>query len=88
MSLYFAFNLPLQVWPTEDGTDARILNYMPRRERCEEMLLSEAIGDVTRAEFFEHAAKCYENMARLMRAAGADPAVHVYYHDEGMADKP
>lgn len=90
--LYWAYNLPLQVWPVhadEDDdsslvTGCRILNYMPRRDRSEELMLADVIGNQTRQEFFEQAALVLENLARLMREAGADPSKHVYYPDEGM----
>ncbi len=94
-SLYWAYNLPLQVWPRhqdpEDSTtpivDYQILNYMPRKERCCDLLLSEILEDQTHEEFFEQAAKCFENLARLMRRMATDRAGHVYYHDEGMVDE-
>jgi hypothetical protein len=94
-SLYWAFNLPLQVWPMHaDPNDenspvvgARILNYMPRRERCETMDLSELLVEQTRQEVFERAALVLENLARLMREAGADPTKQVYYPDEGLEIK-
>ena len=91
--LYWAYNLPLQVWPKhEEGEDEdassiigwRILNYMPRKERVQECDLDEIIEDQTREEFFESAALHLENLARLMREAGKNPALIVYYPDEGM----
>lgn len=96
--LYWAYNLPLQVWPRHENSedesspvvDARLVNYMPRKECCGELLLSEAIGDQSREEFFEDAARHLENLARLMRIAAKDPKATIYYHDEGMdapADK-
>lgn len=91
-SLYWAFNLPLQVWPKHQNQDdenspvvgARVLNYMPRKERCTDCDLDELLGEQTREEFFESAAQHLENLARLMREAGKDPAKHVYYHGAGM----
>lgn len=90
--LYWAYNLPLQVWPKhEDKYDettpiieTRILNYMPRKERCVMLDLEECIGDQTREEFFETAARHLENLAKLMREAAQDQEVVVYYHDDGM----
>lgn len=91
--LYWAYNLPLQIWPQHENPDdesspifgARIANYMPRKERCCDLDLYEALGDQTREEFFNEAADHLENLARLMREAAADPSLTVYYHDEGMA---
>lgn len=90
--LYWAYNLPLQVWPKhQDSEDenspivgARVLNYMPRKERCEDCDLSDLLGEQTREEFFESAAQVLENLARLMREAAKDPALLVYYPDAGM----
>jgi hypothetical protein len=91
-ALYWSYNLPLQVWPRhEDCEDAdsrvvgaRILNYMPRKERCETVDLAELLGEQTREEYFETAALHLENLARLMRKAAADPSFAVYYADCGM----
>lgn len=90
--LYWASNLPLQVWPKyqnpEDETSpivgARVLNYMPRKERCIDCDLDELLGEQTREEFFESAAHVLENLARLMREAAKDPAMAVYYPVDGM----
>ena len=90
--LYWVYNLPLQVWPKhadpEDKNSpvisTRILNYMPRKERCCDLELDEAMGEQSREEFFECAALRFENLARLMREAGKNPAMHIYYHDDGM----
>lgn len=90
--LYWAYNLPLQVWPqyeqeydeTTPAVGAWILNYMPRKEYCAILDLEEALGDQTREEFFETAALHLENLARLMRKAAKDPTATVYYHDTGM----
>lgn len=90
--LYWAFNLPLQVWPKHQDPEDKsspvvgthVLNYMPRKERCENIDLEELLGEQTREEFFESAALRLENLARLMRQAGGDATMHVYYHDAGM----
>lgn len=91
-NLYWELNLPLQVWPIrEDREDENspiidhdILNYMPRRSRCDTIKLSELLGEQTHEEFFETAALHFENLAKLMREVAADPSKHVYYHDTGM----
>ena len=90
--LYWAFNPPLKVWARrQDSEDensrivgAQVLNYMPRKERCEYCDLADLLGDQTREECFESAAVHLENLARLMREAAKDPARTVYYHDAGM----
>jgi len=93
-TLYWAYNLPLQVWPKHLDTNdpnspvvgARVLNYMPRKERLEECELSDLLGEQTREEFFESAALVLENLARLMRDAGKGPELHVYYPTAGMRE--
>ena len=92
-STYWSYNLPLQLW-AEHGEDDeaeeglvvgyRVLNYMPRRERCETLQLEELLGEQTREEFLEQTALTLENLARLFRKAKDDPALNIYYPDEGM----
>lgn len=95
-SRFWAYNLPLQVWPKHEDPDdenspvvgARLVNYMPRKERCCDLDLDEdLLGGQTREEFFETAALYLENLARLMREAAKDAAKMVYYHDEGLDSK-
>ena len=91
-NIYWAYNLPLQVWPTYQDPDdeaspvvgTEILNYMPRKERCERIELD--LEGMTREEFFERAAQTLENLARLMRKAGRDPSKCVYYPNNGMPE--
>ena len=92
-SRYWSYNLPLQLWAEHNEDDAteegpvsgyRVLNYMPRRERCETLRLEELIGEQTREEFLEQTALTLENLARLFRAAKQDPNLTIYYPDEGM----
>jgi hypothetical protein len=89
---YWAYNLPLQVWhihkdecdETSPVVGTRILNYMPRKEYCNNLDLEECLGDQTREEFFETAALHFENLARLFREVASDPSRTIYYHDDGM----
>ncbi len=83
-NFYFACNLPLQVYWDEDGKDARIVNYMPRKERICELKLSAVIADQSREEFFSEAASYFENLASLMRKAANGSNEVIYYHDQGM----
>lgn len=90
-SRYWAYNLPLQLWPKREDeedegpvTGYRILNYMPRKESCITLDWEEAVEGETREEFLEHAALVLENLARLFRKAKTDPNMHIYYPDEGM----
>lgn len=92
-SLYWAYNLPLQVSPIrkddEDESSSivgyRILNYMPRKERCEILDIEDVIGEQTQEEFFESAAQHFENLAKQFRKLAKKEIDTVYYHDEGMA---
>ena len=77
--LYWAYNLPLQYWPGEDGEGARILNYSPRKEMVVNMDLD--TGEQTHEEFFNTAADKLENMAKLFRKVALNPKLTVYYHD-------
>ena len=79
-AIYWAYNLPLQYWPGEADGDARILNYMPRKERVQNTELE--LGDQTHEEFFNTAADKLENMAKLFRKVALNPKLTVYYHDE------
>jgi hypothetical protein len=89
---YWSYNLPLQVWPEHENPEdekspviaTRLLNYMPRKERCCSLDLNEALGEQTRQEFFETAARCFDNLARQFREAATNPEMVIYYHDEGM----
>jgi hypothetical protein len=89
---YFIYNLPLQAWARHEDdedesspvTDWRILNYMPRKERCQNLNLSEVLDDLSKEQFCETAALVFENLARLWRALGKGEIDHVYYPDEGM----
>lgn len=94
-SLYWAYNLPLQAFPirkdSEDENspvvDYRILNYMPRKERCQEFKLSEILDnepDQTQEEYFLAAAAHLENLANLFKKLAKNEIKHIYYPDEGM----
>jgi len=90
-SLFWSYNLPLQVMPADpeiSGSVEKILNYMPRRESTHTLELNEdTLDGQTREEFFEDAAVHLENLARLMRLAKKDFKVTVYYPDDGMGEE-
>lgn len=86
--IYWDYNPPLQVAPIHDDPEdetsevvgTRILNYMPRKERCVWLDLEEANSDEqTREEFFNQAAEILERLADQMREAARDPTILVYY---------
>jgi hypothetical protein len=81
-SLYWSFNLPLQMLPY--GDDYRILNYMPHRGSIAFLNMSDVLGDQTKEEFCEQAALTLENLARLFRQLHQNKVNLIYYPDEGM----
>ena len=80
---YWAYNLPLQAWPNEDGS-IRILNYMPRKESCSHP--DDSIPASERKAFFDTAAAKLENLAKLMRLFADGQIDHVYYHNTKPVD--
>lgn len=84
-NLYWEYNLPLQYWPGENGEDATIVNYSPRRAQAQTAELD--LGEQTHEEFFNTAADKLENLAKLMRRAAKEPTFHVYYHDADPNEK-
>lgn len=77
-SLYWAFNLPLQMWDGDNGW--QVLNYMPRRERCE--YLDERVPASELKPFCTKAASVLRNLADLFEALGDRKIDHVYYPDQ------
>lgn len=90
--LYWTYNLPLQVFPiradkddeTSTVTGHNILNYSPRKSRCEETDLSELLENQTAEEYFEAAAAHLEHLASMFRKYAKGEIDHVYYADDGM----
>jgi hypothetical protein len=99
---YFAFNMPLQVWPVfaahprneeNEGrenpvVDYRILNYMPRKERCTELHLSEVVNlsKISFADFFQIAADNLRHLADLFDEESGRPTNKIYYHDQEIGE--
>lgn len=93
-STYWSYNLPLQAFPDrvdEDDekspiTDYRVLNYMPRKEACRTMQLSELLEDSgqSKEEYFEAAAAHLEHLAQMFRKLAKGEIDTIYYHDEDM----
>lgn len=96
--VYWAYNLPLQIYPIHEDpddettpiVDHEILNYMARRSRCTEILLT---GDAMSGEpvdlgaYCERAARVLENLADQFRKYGRGEINIVYYPDSGMSDE-
>lgn len=76
--LYWAYNLPLQMWHSEEGW--RVLNYMPRKERCQN--LEELVTKEELPQFCQNTATILRNLADLFELLGKGEINHVYYPDE------
>lgn len=77
--IFWGFNLPLQMWPV-NSTTWRVLNYMPRRERCQNL---EAL--VTKEElpqFCKNTAIVLRNLAELFELLGKGEIDTIYYPDK------
>ena len=87
-SLYWSYNVPLQMWPTnEDPEDEeskiigwRVLNYMPRKERCCD--LDEIITPDEMPAYCKNAAKLLRNLADRFDKMANKEIDNIYYHDE------
>ena len=80
----FNYNLPLQAWREEDGS-IRVLNYMPRRERCNNLDLSELKDDgIVEKDYFYGVSVNLINLAILFAEFAEGKRYHVYYHDEDL----
>ena len=77
--LYWSYNLPLQMWPTEDG-GWRVLNYSPRNGRV--VFLDQKVSKDKLPEFCTKAASYLRNMAYLFDALKDGKIDTIYYHDE------
>lgn len=81
-SLYWAFNMPLQMWKGDDGW--RVLNYMPRKEYCQ--FLDERVPESELKPFCLKAASVLRNLADLFDALGDRKIDVIYYPDELVAE--
>ncbi len=78
-SLFWSYNLPLQMFGKEDGT-WNCLNYMPRKGRCQD--LGQSITKEELPQFCKNTASRLRNLADLFEALGDDKIKHIYYPDE------
>jgi hypothetical protein len=81
--IYWACNLPLQIWRSDDGTWS-VVNYMPRKEHC--VSLDEHVSDADRPQFCRNTAAILRNLAALFDAAAAGQLDHIYYPDKPVAE--
>ena len=80
--LYWASNLPLQIWKSDDGTWS-IVNYMPRKECCAS--LDEHVSDADRPQFCRNTAAILRNLADLFDAVADGQLDHIYYPNKPVA---
>lgn len=82
--LFWAYNLPLQMWGTADDGKAddswRVLNYMPRKERCQ--YLESSVTKEELPQFCQNTALILRNLADLFEALGRGEINHIYYPDQ------
>jgi len=76
--LFWAYNLPLQMWKTDGGHS--VLNYMPRKERCQS--LESPVSPEELPQFCKNTAIVLRNLADLFELLGEGKINHVYYPDE------
>ena len=81
--IYWAYNLPLQIWKSGDGTWS-IVNYIPRKECCAS--LDEHVSDADRPQFCRNTAAVLRNLAALFDAAADGQLDHIYYPDKPVAE--
>jgi hypothetical protein len=81
--LYWASNLPLQIWKSDDGTWS-IVNYMPRKECCAS--LDEHVSDADRPQFCRNTAAILRNLADLFDAVADGQLDHIYYPNKPVSE--
>lgn len=82
-SLYWSYNLPLQMWTTDDGT-WRMLNYMPRKESC--LTLEDVIKKEELPKLCKNTANILRNLAYLFEALGRGEIDRIYYPDQSLEE--
>ena len=81
--LYWASNLPLQIWKSDDGTWSIPANYMARRERC--VHADQALSDADRPQFCRNTAAILRNLADLFDAVADGQIDYIYYPNKPVA---
>jgi hypothetical protein len=82
--LYWAFNLPLQIWKSDDGTWSIPANYIARKDRCS--TLDEHVSDADRPQFCRNAAAILRNLADLFDAVADGKLDYIYYPEKPVAE--
>ena len=76
--LFWAYNLPLQMWRSDEGW--RVLNNMPRKEGL--IQLEDLVTEEELPQFCQNAATILRNLADLFELLGKGEINHIYYPDE------
>jgi hypothetical protein len=79
--LFWSYNCPLQMWPTEDGT-WRVLNYMPRKERI--ATFDDRVTKEELPSFCKNTARILRNLAGLFDALAVGKIDLIYYPDKDL----
>jgi hypothetical protein len=82
--IYWAYNLPLQIWRQDDGTWSIPANYMARKERC--VHADQGLSDADRPQFCRNTAAILRNLADLFDAVADGQLDHIYYPDKPVAE--
>ena len=82
-NIYWDFNLPLQMWPLPNG-NWRVVNYMPRHQRCEEM--EQEVTEAELPQFCKNAATVLRNLANLFDTLAEKKINVIYYPDQDVDD--
>lgn len=82
-TIFWAYNLPLQMWGNAKN-GWRVLNYMPRKERCQ--YLESSVTKEELPQFCQNTALILRNLAELFEALGRGEIKTVYYPDELLSE--
>ena len=82
-ALFWSYNCPLQMWPTEDGT-WKVTNYMPRKERI--ATFDERVTKEELPSFCKNTAHILRNLAGLFDALAVGKIDTIYYPDKNVDD--
>jgi hypothetical protein len=82
--IYWAYNLPLQIWRQDDGTWSIPANYMARRARC--VHADQGLSDADRPQFCRNTAAILRNLADLFEAAAEGKIDYIYYPNKPVAE--
>ena len=80
-SLFWSYNLPLQMWPNEDNTFS-VVDYMPRKETV--VRIDKRVTPSELPQFCQNTAVLLRHLANRFDALGRGEIDSIYYHDEDL----